>query len=71
MQTKKSINCNKQEILQSLYEDSMLFMRNLNEESDNILVLVTEFFCYIGLAVAGIFDTFCAVKKWTCFHPHQ
>lgn len=43
MQTKKSINCNKQEILQSLYdEDSMLFMRNLIE-SENILVLVTEF----------------------------
>lgn len=44
MQTKKSINCNKQEILQSLYdEDSMLFMRNLIE-SENILVLVTEVF---------------------------
>lgn len=44
METKKSINCNKQEILQSLYEDSMLFMRNLIEESENILVLVTKLF---------------------------
>lgn len=58
------MNCNKQEILESLYA--------VHEKSDWVREYFSfghRVFCYIGLAVASIFDTFCAVKNGLVFIP--